>query len=277
MVRPPHELPDKVLLRGARAPAARQHQGQGVRRHHKKHAHRGQSQISQAQADRGRQGQEGVDRHDQDDSGLFRQKGQAHACPGGVEPNRALRGRKAGHEKQGQSGEQRHGAVQEDLAGHDDVIGHERQEEGRQDAGSPSVKEIPEAVDEVDGCHPHPGGYQPPEEIIHPELEDEPQNELEEQWMGAEDREEFPEVRVLGDGGRLSRVHRFVTVEPEGAQSDEAQAKGRSQDERHHGPVERGPASQTALPGGRTQPDGSGRGSAGSLREHGWDAHPVHR
>ncbi len=118
------------------------------------------------------------------------------------------------------------------------MVRHQRHEQRREDAGSGAVQQASEQEHDRHGQHAGRGrdrsrcGALDAGEVRHGE------DGLEEQRMGAEDREDLLQLGVGGDRGRLAGIHRLVRVEPQRVEIPQAQRAAGDHDRHDEGDVD---------------------------------------
>lgn len=171
----------------------------------------------------GREREERVHRAQQDDAALLGQKRQPH--PGGcrVEPHGAFDDRVTSQQVQRHRAPEGHRPIEQNLARNDHVIGHQGQDQRRDQACCAAVQQPAETPSHEHRAQAVRSRGEASEQLRRSELETHREQCLEEQRMRAKGREERLERVDTGDRRPLPGVDRLVAVEAQRVDVPDAQ------------------------------------------------------
>ncbi len=148
-----------------------------------------------------------------EDAGLLGQEREAERRGEREDPDALRRQRVAGEAVEDEGREEHLGTVEQHLPAHDHVVGHDREQGGREESGAPTVEARPERVGEQHRRDAERSRQRARREVGVGHAPDRRDHRLEEQRVRAVDGEVVEEAAGAGDRRRGPGVDRLVTVE----------------------------------------------------------------
>ena len=212
---------------------AGEEQRERVGRDHDRHHDQGNRHIAKAHTNGRCEGEERIDRADEQDADLLRQEREAGRASRGVQPCRPVCERVASEQEQRQRREERLGAVQQQLSADENVVRHQRDQHRRHHSRSTSVEGERGAVRQKDRREPGHGGEQAAPHVSAAERERNRDDRLEEKRMRPKNGEQVLQLWNASDRRALARVDGLVAVVPQSIDVPEAKNDARCESESH--------------------------------------------